>query len=264
MAMHVKDLTLIELLQYLVSRQTKVIIILGLILIHTVMLLMKWRSLSSNEKMLALLLFASYPTWIIGWAGVGSLLAGARAQSVICFLLALNLALTYEKLYKFLSKRGVPVIPLVLIALGFAANFGLPFMPAIRGGEDLYTYPTFSQGGFSDYVLHPIIYVSSHTVALPFLCLQPYTAFGLCDLMWQSPKIPRHGFIMPKVTSPDTIIELVKSYLDKNVIVPQPMRDRLLRGPIGYHSLYEKSTQFLLEKGRALAYNNGFYTAFLV
>jgi len=266
MAVSVKGSSFMTLLQLLISNYTKLVIILGLILIHTTMLLTKWHSLSSEKKVLALLLFASYPTWLVGWAGVGRLLSGGRALSVICFLFVLSLALTYEKLYKPLIKRGIPVIPLFLITLGFVANFGLPCQPTIRGVDDSYTYSTFSQGGFSDYVLHPIIYVSSYANDSPFLCLKPYTGFGLCDLMWQTPKIPRHGSIGPRATetSLDVIIELIKNYLGKNVIIPQPMRDRLLPGIIDYHSLYEKPLQLLLEKGRALVYNNGLYATFLV
>jgi len=261
-----QGMSFMDLLQLLVSNYAKLVIVFGLIFIHTVTLLLRWHSLSSDERILILLLFASYPTWLVGWAGIGRFLSGGRAQGIFCFLLALSLALTYEKLYKPLIKRGAPIIPLVLIALGFVANFGLSFQPAIRRGEDLYTYSTFSQGGFSDYVLHPIIYVSSYANDSPFLCLKPYTGFGLCDLMWLSPKIPKHGSIGPRATetSLDIITELIKNYLGKNVIVPQPMRDRLIPGIIGYHSLYEKPFQLLLEKGKALVYNNELYTAFLV
>ncbi|HDN01765.1 MAG TPA: hypothetical protein ENF42_02200 [Candidatus Bathyarchaeota archaeon] len=267
-AANVKGLSLIDLLRFLVGYYAKTVIVLGIILIHTVMLLKKWRSLSSDEKMIAFLLYASYPTWIIGWSGVGSFLTGARALSVICFLLTLSLILTHEKLYRFLIKRTAPFIPLVLVVLGFITNFGLPLMPTIRGDGDLYTYPTFSQGGISDYALHPIMYISSYasTNSSPFLCLVYYTSFGLCDLMWHAPKIPRHGSIGLRVTSPDSIIEHIKSYLNESgegAIVPQPLRDSLLFGPIGYKSFYEKPFQFLLEKGKALMYNNGFYTAFL-
>jgi len=265
-ALEVKGMTLADLLQYLVSFYAKNIIVLGLIFIHTIVLLFKWRFLTSNEKVAALLLFASYPTWLIGWAGVGSFLAGGRALSVICFLLALSIALTYKKLYRRLIKKGSLAISLVLIVLGFATNFGLPFMPTIKGGEDLYIYPTFSQGGFSDYALHPVAYISSYSTPIfpQFLCLQQYIGFGLCDLMWHSPRIPRHGAIAPKITSPETIIEIIKNYLGKNVIVPQPLRDRIIPGPIGYHSLYKKPFQFLSNSGRALVYNNGLYTLFLI
>ena len=64
-AMNVKGVTLIDLLQYLISYHAKVVIILGLALIHTVTLLVKWRSLSSNDKTLALLLFASFKRTVI-------------------------------------------------------------------------------------------------------------------------------------------------------------------------------------------------------
>jgi len=266
-AVETRGLTFIDLLQYLVSAYAKSIIILGLIVIHTVTLLLKSASLSYEEKKLFLLLLASYTTWIIGWSGVGSFLSGARAFSVICFLLSINIVITYEKLYGFLIKKNLFIIPLFLMALGFATNFGLPFQPTIKIEEDSYTYPTLSQGGFSDYVLHPTTFVSSHVKSSPFLCLSPYITFGLCDLMWHSPRVPRSGFIAPKVTAPDGIIEIVRGYLnrlDRDVIIPQLTRDRVLPGPIGYRSLYEKPLLFLLEKGKALIYNNGICTLFLV
>ena len=265
-AVEVMNVTLVELLQYLISYYAKNIIVLGLIFIHTIALLLKWRFLTPSEKTVALLLFASYSTWLIGWAGVGSFLAGGRASSVICFLLALSIALTHKKLYGYLIKEGSLAIPLVLITLGFVANFGLPFMPTIKGGEDLFTYPTFSQGGFSDYALHPVTYISSYSTPTSprFLCLHPYTAFGLCDLMWHTPRIPRHGVIAPKITSPEAIIEIIENYLGKNIMIPQPLRDRIIPGPIGYHDLYKKPVQFLLDSGGALVYNNGLYTVFLV
>jgi len=264
-AIETKGVTFLELVQYLMSYYAKTVIFLALIFIHTIRLLVKWRSLDHDEKMLALLLFASYPTWIIGWAGVGSFLSGARASNLICFLLLVSLATMYEKLYGFLTKGSRFAFPLVLIVLGFVANFGLPFMPIIRAGGDTYTYAVFSQSGFSDYVLHPVVYASSYDGASSFLCLSPYITFGLCDIMWQTPRIPRHGYISPpRVLSPEGIIEVIGNYLGKQVIVPQPRRDRLIPPLIGYYSLYEKPFYFLLGSGKGLIYNNGVYTLFLV
>jgi len=263
-AMETKGLTFSDLVQFLISYYAKTIIVLTLIFIHTIGLLIKWRSLNHVEKMLASLLFASYPTWIIGWAGVGSLLTGSRAFSVICFLLLTSLVMTYEKLYVFLTKSSRFAFPLFLIVLGFVANFGLPFMPVIRADDDTYTYATFSQGGFSDYVLHSTTYVSSYSSGSSFLCLSSYTGFGLCDIMWQTPKIPRHGSISPEANSPDSMLELIKSYSNKDVIVPIPIIDRVIPGPIGYHSLYDKPLYFLLGNGGTLIYNNGFYFLFSI
>jgi len=263
-AIETRGVTFLELVQYLVSSYAKTIIFLALIFIHTIRLLVKWRSLDHDEKMLALLLFISYPTWIIGWAGVGFFLAGARASNLICFLLLVSLATTYEKLYGFLTKGSRFTFPLFLIVLGFVANFGLPFMPIIRADGDAYTYVVFSQGGFSDYVLHPVVYVSSYVDDSSFLCLSPYITFGLCDLMWQTPRIPKHGVVSPPgILSPGAIIDVTRNYLGKQVIVPQPLRDRLLPTFIGYYSLYKKSFSFLLGSGKGLLYNNGVYTLFL-
>jgi hypothetical protein len=215
--------------------------------------------------MLALLLFASYPTWIIGWAGVGSFLSGARAFSIICFLLSASLAITYTKLYGFLAKSSRFAFSLFLIVLGFVANFGLPLMPIIRADGDTYTYTVFSQGGFSDYVLHPVTYVSSYNGASSFLCLSPYITFGLCDTMWQTPRIPRHGSISPSgVLSSGAIMDVMRNYLGREVMVPQPLRDRLIPSPIGYYGLYRKTFYFILGSGKGLIYNNGVYTLFLV
>jgi hypothetical protein len=206
----------------------------------------------------------SYPTWAIGWAGVGSLVSSIRAIAVTSFFLSLSIATTYKKLYKFVTKKKfLLMIPIVLIVLGFSSNFGLPFEPTIKSDSEAYTYPTSSQYGFGDYALYPIVYASLHARDTPFLCLQPYTAFGLCDLMWNSPKIPRHGFIAPEITTPGSIIKIMKSYLGKGVIIPQPMRDGLLPSPIGYHSFYEEPSRFLLENGEALIYSNGMYALFL-
>jgi len=263
-ALEARGLTFVEHFQYLISNHAKNVIILGLIFIHTIMLLIKWNSLNHDEKTFSQLLFASYPTWIIGWAGVGSFMTGARALSIISFLLSVNILLTYEKLYRFIVEKNWFVIPLALVIIGFVANFGLPFQPIIRADEDTYTYAVFSQGGFSDLVLHPISYVHIYASSSHFLCLQPYISFGLCDLMWQTQKIPRHGFIGPKINTPDAVIETTKNYLDKQVIIPQPSRDKLMPGPIGYHSFYEKPFYFLIRSRKCLIYNNGVYTMFLV
>ncbi len=159
--METRGLSLLDLVQYLVSYYGKTIVVLTLIFIHTIWLPIRWCSLNHDEKILALLLYASYPTWVVGWAGVGSFLAGARAFSLISFLFSISLATTYEKLYGFLIKGSRFAFPLFLIILGFITNFGLPFIPIIRADGDTYTYTVFSQGGFSDYILHPVIYVSS-------------------------------------------------------------------------------------------------------
>jgi len=264
-AMETRGLAFSELVRYLVSYYSKTIIVLTLIFTHTIGLSIKWRSLNHDEKMLALLLFASYPTWIIGWAGVGSFLSGARAFSIICFLLSASLAITYTKLYGFLAKSSRFAFSLFLIVLGFVANFGLPLMPIIRADGDTYTYTVFSQGGFSDYVLHPVTYVSSYNGASSFLCLSPYITFGLCDTMWQTPRIPRRGSISPSgVLSPGAIMDVMRNYLGREVIVPQPLRDRLIPSPIGYYGLYRKTFYFILGSGKGLIYNNGVYTLFLV
>jgi hypothetical protein len=264
-AMEVWRPSLTDLFLYLVSTYSKTVLVLSVALVHTIALACRSRALNGDEKRLALLLVASYLTWVIGWAGVGSFLSGGRAIAVISFFLSLSIAATYKKLYGFMTKRRLAlVIPIVLVILGFTSNFGLPFEPIIENDGETHTYTTFSQGGFGDYVLRPIIFVESHTHDVPFLCLKPYTAFGLCDLMWNALKIPKHGFIAPEITTPDSIIEIIRGHLGKEVIIPQPMRDRLLPGFIGYRSLYEKPLRFLLENGKALVYSNGKYALFLV
>jgi hypothetical protein len=263
---NVRKLPLIVLLQGLINGYIKIIIILSILLVHTIVLIIRWSSLNYDEKVFTLLLFASYPTWIVGWAGIGSFMAGVRAIPVISFLLSLNLAVTHEKLYRFLVKKdkSTSIALLILIILGFTTNFELPFQPTIRSDVDQYVYPVPSQVGFSDLVLHPIIYTSLHTDSSSFLCLSPFTEFGLCDLMWQTPRIPPHGGIGPKIITPDAIIEIMEKYVNKNVIVPQPLRDGLLPTAIGYHSLYEKPFHFLMENEKVLIYNNGMYILSLV
>jgi|ADKH01.1.fsa_nt_gi hypothetical protein len=82
--------------------------------------------------------------------------------------------------------------------------------------------------------------------------------------MWQTPKIPKHGSISPSMRAPESIMDIVRNYLGKQVIIPQPLRENLIPGLIGYCSLYKKTFYFLLENGKALIYSNGFYILFLV
>jgi hypothetical protein len=262
----VRGLNFSDLILYLISTHTKVIIVLGIILIYTIVLTFKKRILNANEKILTLLLLASYFLWLIGWAGVGSFLSGRRALPVISFLLLLHITTIYEKLFSSfgIKKNYTLIVSFILIILGFSSNFGLPFEPMIKSNGEVYTYPTYSQGGFGDYALYPILYIFSYSGSSTFLCLHPNTAFGLCDLIWYSPKIPKHGFIGPEITTPDTIIEIVKNYLGRNVIIPQPIEDKILPGPIGYLSLYKRPLKFLLENRNVLIYNNRLYTLFLV
>jgi len=94
--------------------------------------------------------------------------------------------------------------------------------------------------------------------------ISPYITFGLCDLMWQTPRTPKHSVVsLPGKLSPGAIIDVVRNHQVKQVIVPQPLRDRLLPAFIGYYSLYKKPFSFLLEGGKGLLYNNGVYTLFL-
>lgn len=263
-AMEVKGVTFIDLLRYLISTYAKIIIILGLSFIHTIILLTKYNSLNNNEKIFSILLFISYFMWLIGWAGVGSFIQGYRALSLISFLLILNLILTHGKLYRSLAEKTAFAVPTILLTvLGFIASFGLPFQPTVRSGEDSYVNPT--RGIFNDLVLHPVLFVSAYDRNLYFICLEPYISFGICDLMWQTPRIPRHGFISPPgVATPEGIIDVIRSYLGKQVIVPQPLKGGIISVPIRYYSLYKRPFHFLLGNGIALVYNNGAYTLFLV
>jgi hypothetical protein len=98
-------------------------------------------------------------------------------------------------------------------------------------------YPSES----NKHILHPVVYVSSYVGDSSFLCLSPYITFGLCEMMWQTPRIPRHGSISPPIVlSPEGVIEVMRDYLGRRVIVPQPLRDRLIPAPIGYYSYIRK------------------------
>lgn len=263
-AMEVRGLSLVDLLLYFISTHIKALLILGATLVHIVASIFKRKALSNDEKKLMVLLVTSYFSWIINWAATGSLIPG-RFLALTSFLLSLSMATTYRKLYNsiMIIRKGSISIAFILILIAFVSNFGLPFMPVIKSNGDVYTFPTPSHGAYSNYALSPIVYMSTYARNIPFLCLQPYTAFGLCDLIWHSPKIPRHGFIAPKTTIPDFIIEIMRNYIRKNVVIPQPTRDGILPGPIGYLSLYEKPFGFLIANGKASIYNNGMYILFL-
>jgi hypothetical protein len=79
-------------------------------------------------------------------------------------------------------------------------------------------------------------------------------------MLWFSPKIPSRGFIAPEITGSQSIISLLSPYMGKSVIVPQPLRDKLLPSPIGSPSIYEKPYVYLLHNGSGIIYNNKLYT----
>lgn len=264
LATNLIGLSLVELILYLINTHTKTIVVLVITLLHTIVLLLKRKILSEDEKLLTLLLVTSYSSWIVGWAGVGSFITGQRAIALISFLLSLSIAVTYEKFYGFVTRKiSTLIMSIVLLVFAFSSNFGLPFQPIVKTESEVYTFSTFPQGGFSDYALHPIIYVSLYAHDTPFLCLEPNTYFGLCDLIWYSPTIPKHGPLKADVVSIDFIFEQIRRHLGKNIIIPQPVRDSILPGRIGYRGLFEKPFNFLIENGKALVYNNGLYTLFL-
>jgi len=257
-------LTYTDLLKYLLGLYTKHIIILASILFYSLIMFIRWNHLTKIHKLLFILLLITLPTWIIGWAGVGSFMAGGRALALIQFVLILNVAYFFTSI-KYDSIKSLAIfIAFTTIIAGFIFNYGLPILPLIQTEEgDTYTYPTFSQGAITVWSLHPIEFSNSFLDERSpyFLCIQPYTGFGLCDLLWNKPKIPQHGFITPQFAKSAEIIKLLAHY--RNVVIPIPTNDRVLPGPIGYTSLYTIPDNYCTYNCRGRIYTNYFYNLYI-
>jgi hypothetical protein len=260
-----RGLTIEDLLLYIVSTETKTLILFGATIIYVALLLIRGTNkLKHIEKLTVAFLFISYLLWIPVWMAGGTLIGGARIIPIVSFVLTLNIVVTFER--SFITKEGIGILTIILYILmivGFITNFGLPATPEIRLDNETYKPPTFV--GFKNYALHPITFLSMYTSSSgpSFLCLHPYTAFGLCDLLWHTPKIPRVGFISPTVNTPDDVIRIIKAYLGKEAIIPLPTRDRVVPAPSDTLSFYMVPKYFMLNMCRGLIYNNSLYTLFI-
>jgi hypothetical protein len=273
-AIQMERMSFADLLRYAISTYTKILLPLIIAIIHLFVTIIMYKrnklNLSREEKPLLYLLIASYPTWLIGWAGEASiLLSGSRAHSVINFFLLINSIIIFGKLSQpRLKKLSYKATFVIITVFGFIANFGLPFNPTLYADNEVYTYPVFSQVGFNIYVYHATPYISQFSDNSTYLlCLQPYIGFGLCDLLWFKPRIPSRGFIsVTGYTIEDYInnaLQIIEEYNNvKGVLVPIPTRDRILPAAIGLLGLYRKPLMYLLENYKGLVYNNQFYILF--
>jgi len=269
-AISYRQFSLIDLLLFALSYYGKILLIS--IVLFLISLYAFYRILKEKHNYLMKLLTSAYVasllTWIIGWAGVGSLLSGRRALVVISFVgVVLLIYLIYSSKNTLFKLRNIQISLLFIITflVTFLSSFGLPLKLTIVSEEGEYSWPTVYQGSFSIYSSHSIMFLNSLESELPYLCLQPFTAFGLCDLLWHRPKIPKHGLISPEVTQPKEIIELVKRYANygNDVIFPLPLDD-VMPGPLGYKLLYLIPYSYLVNTSNVLIYNNGLYLLFVI
>ncbi len=265
-----RQFSLVDLLLFALSYYGKILLIpvvLFLVFLYTFYRVLKEKH-NYFLKLLTSAYVASLLTWIIGWAGVGSLLSGRRALAVISFVgVVLLVYLMYSNKNVLFKLRNIQISLLfvIIFMVTFLSSFGLPLKLTIVTEEGDYSWPTVYQGGFSIYLSHSIMFLNSLESGLPYLCLQPFTAFGLCDLLWHRPKIPKLGFIEPEVTHPKEIIELVKRYSNygNDVIFPLPLGD-VMPGPLGYTLLYLIPYSYLVNSSNVLIYNNGYYLLFVI
>jgi len=261
------SLTFVDLLKYFLSQYIKQVMLLASIFIYLLVSLIKWKTFSKTLKLSTILFVLSLPTWIIGWAGVGNFMSGGRALVLIQFMFTLSIiycSLNSKRLENKINPFSLIFVALFLIVIGFIFNYGISAVPLMQAKEgDVYTYPLGSEGAVTVWSLHPIEFANrSLTQSGPsFLCIQPYTGFGLCDLLWDKPKIPIHGFISPQLTVSEEVLKLIDSYT--NVVVPIPSSDRVLPGPIGYKSYYLIPYYYCLNRCEGKIYTNGLYHLFI-
>ena len=255
----------VEILQYVLSNNFKIIVLIIASTIYLIVVLSTrvWKKEDRVKYLLFVIFVASlFPLWVLLWMASGELLTIGRVRAIYIFFLILGLVqlVSRAKIGKKIQMIVIAIISFILYIIGFISAFNLPFQPLLKSGNETFVPTLWSQGGITDYALHPILYLRTYNRDTPFLCLQPYTGFGLCDMLWFSPKIPSRGFIAPEIIGSQSIISLLSPYMGKSVIVPQPLRDKLLPSPIGSPSIYEKPYVYLLHYGSGVIYNNGLYT----
>ena len=258
----------VEILQYVLSNNFKMIVsIIASIMYLTLVLSSRiWKKEDPVRYVLLIIFIASlFPLWVLLWMPSGALLSIGRARAIHTFFLIFGLVqlVLRAKIGKKTQIIVISFISFTLYIIGFISAFNLPFQPLSKSGNETFVLTLWSQGGITDYALHPILYLRTYNKDIPFLCLQPYTGFGLCDMLLFSPKIPSRGFIAPEIVGSQSKISLLSPYMGKSVIVPQPLRDKLLPSPIGSPSIYEKPYVYLLHNGSGTMYNNGLYTLIL-
>lgn len=268
-------ISIVDLVTYLISQYTKNLIILGGIGLYALYVL-KYRTYSreknqvgnikTEEFALFTLLISSSLTWLVGWFGVGSFMSGSRALPLIQFFFCINILYClgrYEtsKVRGFSRRFIIGSLSLILLSLGFITNYSIHIGPYITSLEgDLYTYPVWTQGPLSPFVLDTVRFLNNSLVedsAYRFLCVQPYTGFGLCDLLWNKPKIPTHGFIKPELTASEAMIKLLERYV--NVVIPMPTSDKVFPGLLGYYSFYSRPLYYVIDNGGGVIYSNLYY-----
>jgi len=255
----------VEILQYVVSNNFKMIVLILASTIYLILVLSSkiWKKEDRVKYVLFIIFVTSlYPLWVLLWMASGELLTIGRVRAIYTFFLILGLVQLVHraKIGKNIQIIVISFISFILYIIGFISAFNLPFQPLSKSGNETFVLTLRNQGGITDYALHPMLYLRTYNEDIPFLCLQPYTGFGLCDMLWFSPKIPSWGFIAPEIIGSQSIISLLSPYMGKSVIVPQPLRDKLLPSPIGSPSIYEKPYVYLLQHGSGIIYNNGLYT----
>uniref|UniRef100_A0A7J3YUW4 Glycosyltransferase RgtA/B/C/D-like domain-containing protein n=1 Tax=Ignisphaera aggregans TaxID=334771 RepID=A0A7J3YUW4_9CREN len=277
-----KGMAMLDLLGYFTSQYSKPLLVtfmtaitfltLTLRLVRTVKL---HESVPLNSLLSIPLLLSALVVWSIGWLGEGLFLAGVRTIAILQFVTLSTFSLHILKdsmsILQRLERRKrmkhfLVGIFVFFILLGFGSNYGLPISYTISTKEgDKYIYPTWGQGALTPWVLYAVFYLNTYMAenSPSFLCVQPYILFGYCDLIWNKPKIPQNRYISLDITAPNRIIDTIKMYMTINeVLVPVPLNDRVLQGPIGYESFYKVPYQFLSLHCHSLLYHNGYYNTF--
>lgn len=268
-----RGLSLFDLLTYLISQSTKYVIILGCILVYLISnisgVFSKRKYAMQGKRILLFFLMISLPVWTIGWAGVGNFLSGGiRTMQLISFVFLSNIFYDFKvknlEIHTGIIRKLIVVLILLLLMLGFITNYGLPLGPYIKSVEgDLYIHPV-SQGAITPWCFSAVKFLECLlTDEYSFLILQPYVSFGLGDLLWYKHKIPKNGFIAPEIATHESMINIIQKYIGADVVIPVPLEDNVVPGPLGYKTLYQKPYRYLLNENESIVYSNGLYLLFI-
>jgi hypothetical protein len=269
-----KDISLIDLVRYFVATQTKITyigIIVFLCLVISLLLVVRTLNdkavIALNIRALVILFLSSLVMYIPGYSGVGSLEGGIVRMLPLLQIPLITTTFYFftifiQKLPRKLFRNFLAFLLSLLIILGYMFNYNLvPLAPTMRYYGEEYRFSGFIPISIYDYnAIHFVAIFGTGTIK--FITLSPFTTFGYADLLWNTSKIPRHGFISLS-PDPDEATEMIKSLVNqvKSGVIPLYLTDRL-SGRIGLKSYYEKLFE-ILESETSMIYNNKYYALFL-
>jgi len=279
------NISLIDLVRYLVMTYTKTIILLFIAICQLVLISLKYaqnRKNSFNDvsrrrfSIMVMFQIVSILLWLIGYVGTGSFLSGGRVIGLLQLFISANLLsllivndrkdfLGFQtRVQKFSIKKTSFAFLLILVVIfNIVSNWGIYFLNPTLTYHGETRKPT-SNTVVSPLILESLLFVRRYGSSnILFTCLKPHITFGYCDLLLNVSKLPRHGCLSSGYL-PDEAIEklrLLRNKYDGRLIIPIAAFSNLTSNKYGWKSFYNRSLRYLTARTNII-YNLEYYLLF--